>query len=54
VGFGVHTQAQARALSRHADGIIVGSAIVDVIQAHPNDASPYLENYVSCMAAAMD
>jgi tryptophan synthase alpha chain len=53
VGFGVHTQAQARLLSRQADGIIVGSAIVDIIRSHPQDASPYLEDYVSAMASAM-
>jgi tryptophan synthase alpha chain len=53
VGFGVHTQAQARILSRQADGIIVGSAIVDIIRTHPQDASPYLEDYISAMAAAI-
>jgi len=31
VGFGVKTPDQARDLGRHADGIVVGSAIVDVI-----------------------
>lgn len=31
VGFGVSTPAQARALSRHADGVVVGSALVRTV-----------------------
>jgi tryptophan synthase alpha chain len=34
VGFGVSTPAQVRALSRSADGVIVGSAIVNKIHEH--------------------
>jgi len=32
VGFGISTPAQAREIARYADGIIVGSAIVDIVQ----------------------
>lgn len=37
VGFGVSTPEQARAVSRTADGVIVGSAIVKVISAHSEE-----------------
>ena len=32
VGFGVKNAAQARALAQHADGVVVGSALVDALQ----------------------
>jgi tryptophan synthase alpha chain len=32
VGFGVRTAAQARAIGRAADGVVVGSALVDAIK----------------------
>lgn len=37
VGFGVSTPAQARAVARLADGVVVGSAIVDQIARHGRD-----------------
>ncbi|MCZ6677647.1 MAG: tryptophan synthase subunit alpha [Candidatus Poribacteria bacterium] len=37
VGFGVSTRAQADTVAQLADGVIVGSAIVNVIEAHLND-----------------
>jgi len=33
VGFGVKTAAQASAIAQHADGVVVGSALVDALQA---------------------
>ena len=33
VGFGVRTAAQTRAIGRDADGVVVGSALVDVVRA---------------------
>ena len=33
MGFGVKTPEQARAIGRGADGVVVGSALVDVIKA---------------------
>jgi tryptophan synthase alpha chain len=53
IGFGIHSPEQARKLSMFADGIIVGSAIVDIIEKHAGGAAPALEEYVRRMAAAM-
>ena len=33
VGFGVKSAAQARAIAQHADGVVVGSALVDALRA---------------------
>jgi tryptophan synthase alpha chain len=38
VGFGIGTAAQVAALAPHADGIIVGSALVKVIEQHQNSS----------------
>jgi tryptophan synthase alpha chain len=32
VGFGVRTAEQARAIAEHADGVVVGSALVDAVR----------------------
>ncbi len=39
VGFGIGTPSQVAALAPHADGIIVGSALVRVIEKHQNSSS---------------
>jgi tryptophan synthase alpha chain len=53
VGFGVHTPAQAAEIGRIADGVIVGSAIVKIIETHGNGAAQYLYEYVKEMKGAM-
>ena len=52
VGFGINTTDQAREISKIADGVIVGSAIVKIIEEHGEDATEYLEDYVSSMKKA--
>jgi tryptophan synthase alpha chain len=42
VGFGVSTAGQARRLAAHADAVIVGSALVQLIHDTPNDFAPVL------------
>lgn len=37
VGFGISTQDQVRTISAYADGIVVGSALVNCIPANPDD-----------------
>ncbi|MDR1571211.1 MAG: tryptophan synthase subunit alpha [Clostridiales Family XIII bacterium] len=54
VGFGIHSPSQAAELSRFADGVIVGSAIVDIIARNGESAAGPLADYVRLMKAAMD
>jgi tryptophan synthase alpha chain len=53
VGFGIHTPAQAAAVGKIADGVIVGSAIVRIIEDHGPDAGPPLYRYVKDMKEAI-
>lgn len=52
VGFGISTPEQAAEMCRHADGVIVGSAIVKLCGAHGRDGVPYVAEYVRSMAEA--
>ena len=51
VGFGISTPAQASAVARVADGVVVGSAIIDRIEAEGPDAAVAL---VAELRAALD
>ena len=53
VGFGVRTPEQAAAIAKVADGVVVGSAIVEIIAKHGADAAPYVEAYVRTLADAI-
>ncbi|MFA7586998.1 MAG: tryptophan synthase subunit alpha [Novosphingobium sp.] len=53
VGFGVRTPAQAAAIARVADGVVVGSAIVEVIAAHGADAAGAVEELTRTLADAV-
>ncbi len=46
VGFGINTPEQVRDIEKIADGSIVGSAIVKIIEEHGKNAAPYIEEYV--------
>ena len=52
VGFGINTPEQASDISKIADGVIVGSAIVKIIEEHGEDATGPLMEYVSSMKKA--
>ena len=54
VGFGIHSPEQAAAVSKQADGIIVGSAIVRMIEEHREDATDIIAEYVRTMKNAME
>jgi tryptophan synthase alpha chain len=53
VGFGVRTPAQAAAIGRVADGVVVGSAIVDIIGSHGHQAAPFVAEFVGSLRAAL-
>jgi tryptophan synthase alpha chain len=53
IGFGISTPEQASKYSKVADGVIVGSAIIKLLEKHGKDAPKYVEEYVHSMKAAM-
>jgi len=53
VGFGINTPVQAKEIVDIADGVIVGSAIVKLIERYGEAAGPYLFEYVKSMKEAM-
>jgi tryptophan synthase alpha chain len=53
VGFGISSPAQAKDIAQAADGVIVGSAIVRIIEKYGKDAADALKKYVSEMKAAI-
>jgi tryptophan synthase alpha chain len=53
VGFGIHSPEQARDISRKADGVIVGSAIVKIIAEHGGNAGQAVFDYVKKMKQAV-
>jgi tryptophan synthase alpha chain len=53
VGFGISTQSQVSEISKYADGIIVGSAIVKIIEEHGESAGKPLYDYVYKMKQAI-
>ncbi|MET0250604.1 MAG: tryptophan synthase subunit alpha, partial [Novosphingobium sp.] len=53
VGFGVRTPEQARAIARVADGVVVGSAIVELVAANPGGAAGPVRAFVASLAEAV-
>lgn len=52
VGFGINTPEQASKIGKIADGVIVGSAIVKIIEEHGENADKPIKDYVSSMKEA--
>ena len=53
VGFGVRTPEQAAAIGRVADGVVVGSAIIDLVAEHGAAAGAPVRDYVAMLAGAV-
>jgi tryptophan synthase alpha chain len=53
VGFGIHTPEQAAEISRYADAVIVGSAIVNIIAKNSGKTGIELTEYVRAMKKGM-
>lgn len=54
VGFGVRTPEQAAAIARVADGVVVGSAIVELVGKHGANAAGPVRDYIASLRAAID
>ncbi|MEP3051489.1 MAG: tryptophan synthase subunit alpha [Erythrobacter sp.] len=53
VGFGVRTPEQASAIAMHADGVVVGSALVEIVGEFGSDAPANLQEYTQALADAV-
>jgi tryptophan synthase alpha chain len=53
VGFGINTPEQAAEIAKIADGVIVGSAIVKIVEDYGADAGPRIFDYVKSMRGAV-
>jgi tryptophan synthase alpha chain len=53
VGFGVRTPEQAAAIAKVADGVVVGSALVELIAQHGDAAAGPLRDYVASLSQAI-
>jgi tryptophan synthase alpha chain len=53
IGFGISTPEQAEKMSKSADGVIVGSAIVKIVAKYGKDAPEHVGEYVKSMVDAI-
>lgn len=53
VGFGISNPENAKEMSQHADGVIVGSAIVKICEKYGEKCVPYVGEFVSSMKNAI-
>jgi tryptophan synthase alpha chain len=53
VGFGIRSPAQAADVARVADGVVVGSAIVEIVAAHGANAAEPVRAYVASLKSAI-
>lgn len=53
IGFGISTPEQAKHMSAYADGVIVGSAIIKLIEEHGSGAAEAVGDYVKKMKEAI-
>lgn len=53
VGFGVRTPEQAAAIGGVADGVVVGSAIVEIVGVHGTAAAEPVRTYIQSLATAL-
>lgn len=53
IGFGIHTPQQAHEFAKIADGIIIGSAIVDIVAEKQQDAPGAIESFTKSVNQAL-
>jgi tryptophan synthase alpha chain len=49
IGFGISTPEQVTKMWTIADGVIVGSAFVKIIEEHGNNSAPYIKKFIKAM-----
>ncbi len=54
IGFGINTLAQAKEISKHSDGIIVGSAIIKIIDKYGSNSDEQIFDFVQSMKKAIN
>ena len=54
IGFGIHTPQQAQTMASIADGVIIGSAIVDIVAKEAQNAPAAIEQFTRAIRAAVD
>lgn len=54
IGFGIHTPAQAQTMAEFADGVIIGSAIVDIVAKENQQAPMAIKTFTKQIRAAID
>lgn len=54
VGFGVRTPEQASAIGAVADGVVVGSAIVEIVGQYGSAAAPHVRDFVATLRTALN
>lgn len=54
IGFGIATPEQAKEMSKYADGVIVGSAIVKICEKYGTECVPYISEYVKSIKSAIN
>ena len=53
IGFGISSPEQARQMAEISDGVIVGSAIVNIIAEYGKDSIPHVREFVKKMKEAI-
>lgn len=54
IGFGVHTPEQAQKLAEVADGVIIGSAIVNIVATEKQDAPAAIASFTKSIRQSID
>lgn len=53
IGFGISTPAQAKKMAEQSDGVIIGSAIVKLVEQYQENCVPYIEEFVKSIKHAI-
>ena len=54
IGFGISNPEQAKKMSQYADGVIMGSAVVKIVEEHGKDAPEYVGKFIKSVRKGMD